>query len=44
MFKNGMYSCDGKAKFSAPLLQCSVSHDPLEVIMIYADLVAKKHF
>jgi len=32
-----------KAKFSASLLQSSVSHDPSEIIR-YADLLLKKHF
>ncbi len=30
-----MYSCDGKAEFSASLLESSVSHDPPEIILIY---------
>ncbi len=29
-----MHSCEGKAKFSASLLQSSVSHDPSEIILI----------
>jgi len=29
-----MYSCDGKAEFSASLLQSSVSHDPADIILI----------
>ncbi len=29
-----IYSCDGKAEFSASLLQSSVSHDPSEIIQI----------
>ncbi len=29
-----IYSCDGKAEFSASLLQSSVSHDPLRSILI----------
>jgi len=28
-------SCDGKAEFSASLLKSSVSHDPLEIILIW---------
>ncbi len=28
IFLNIIYSCDGKAEFSASLLQSSVSHDP----------------
>ncbi len=30
-----IYSRDGKAEFSASLLQSSVSHDPSEIILIY---------
>ncbi len=30
-----IYSCDGKAEFSALLFQSSVSHDPSEIILIY---------
>ncbi len=33
--KNVIYSCDGKAEFSASLLQSSVSHNPSEIILIY---------
>ncbi len=29
-----MHSCNGKAEFSAALLQSSVSHDPSEMILI----------
>jgi len=29
-----MYSCDGKAKFAASLLQSSMSHDHPEIILI----------
>ncbi len=32
-FLNVIYSCDGKAEFSASLLQSSVSHDPSEIIL-----------
>jgi len=32
--KNVIYSCDGKAEFSASLLQYSVSHDPSEIILL----------
>ncbi len=32
-----------KSEFQKPLFQSSVSHDPLEIIL-YADLVLKKHF
>ncbi len=35
MFSNVIYSCDGKAEFSASLLQSSVSHDTSEIILIY---------
>ncbi len=31
---NAIYSCNGKADFSASLLQSSVSHDPSEIILI----------
>jgi len=31
---NAVYSCDGKAEFSASLLQSSVLHDPSEIILI----------
>ncbi len=34
IFKNVIYSCDGKAVFSASWLQSSVSHDPSEIILI----------
>jgi len=34
-FKNVIYSCDGKAEFSASLLQYSVSHDPSEISLIW---------
>ncbi len=34
IFSNVIYSCDGKAGFSASLLQSSVSHDPSEIIQI----------
>ncbi len=30
-----MYSCGGKAEVSALLLQSSVSHDPLKIILIF---------
>ncbi len=33
------YSCDGKAEFSASLLQSSVSHDLAEIILIWWYLV-----
>ncbi len=33
-YTNIVYSCDGKAQFSASLLQSSMSHDPLEIILI----------
>jgi len=29
-----MYSCDGKAEFSASLLQSSIWHDPSEIILV----------
>ncbi len=32
-----------KSEFQKPLFQSSVSRDPLEIIL-YADLVLKKHF
>ncbi len=35
VFEHLIYSCDVKAEFSASLLQSSVSHDPLEIILIY---------
>jgi len=34
-FTNVIYSCDAKARFSASLLQSSVSHDPSEIILIW---------
>jgi len=34
LFCNVIYSCDGKADFSASLLQSSVSHDPSEISLI----------
>jgi len=34
IFKNVIDSCDGKAEFSASLLQSSVSHDSSEIILI----------
>ncbi len=34
IFSNAIYSCDGKAEFSASLLQSSVSYDPSEIILI----------
>jgi len=38
IFKNSViYSCDGKAEFSASVLQSSVSHDPSEIE--HADLL-----
>ncbi len=33
MFLNVIYFCDGKAEFSASLLQSSVSCDPSEIII-----------
>jgi len=33
IFENVIYSCNGKAEFSASLLQ-TLSHDPLEIILI----------
>ncbi len=38
---NVIYSCDGKAEFSAVIIWSSVSHDPSEIIN--TDLVIKKH-
>ncbi len=35
MLESVIYSCDGKAEFSASLLRSFVSHDPSEVILIY---------
>ncbi len=34
IFQNGIYSCESKAEFSAPLLQSSVSRDPSEIILL----------
>jgi len=34
IFQNVIFSCDGKAEFSASLLQSSVSHDPSENILM----------
>ncbi len=34
IFKNVIYSCEGKAECAASLLQSSVSHDPSEIILI----------
>jgi len=34
IFSNVIYSCDGKAKFSALLLESLVSHDPTKIIII----------
>ncbi len=38
-----IYFCDGKAEFSASLLQSSVSHDPLRSILIGWFDAFKKH-
>jgi len=35
MAKEMVYHCDGKADFSASLLQSSVSHDPSEIPLIW---------
>ncbi len=34
IFKNVIYSCNGKAVFSAAIAPVSVSHDPSETIII----------
>jgi len=34
LFQNVIYSCDGKAEFSASLLQSWVSHDPSGIFLI----------
>ncbi len=32
---NVIYSCGGKAEFSAAITRSSVSHDPSEIILIF---------
>ncbi len=41
---NVIYSWDGKAYFSASLLQSSVSHDPSEIILICQIIAAQETF
>ncbi len=40
VFWNAIYLCDGKATFSASLLQSSESHDPSEIIPKYFSLAS----
>ncbi len=35
IYREVIYSCDGKAEFSASFLQSSVSHDSSEIILIF---------